>query len=179
MVGELGTSHAYVTASSVFGAQSRVRGEQAALLGADVSRAADGRWLVGVGSDHTDRALESQSIAKAKLSCDKPVSATFWDLRDVREHWDQLVLTAWAGAPGAEATYQSAHLADLMTPEAIREELAARVPDSDDAAIFSGTLPVIGGEFNYGSCFRAELSDPVLGRSLRCSYRVSVLPELD
>lgn len=140
---------------------------------------ADGRWLVGVGSDHTDRALESQSIAKAKLSCDKPVSPTFWDLRDVREHWDQLVLTAWAGAPGEEVTYQSGRLADLMTPEAIREELAARVPASDDAAIFSGTLPVIGGEFSYGSSFRAELSDPVLGRSLRCGYRVSVLPELD
>ncbi|HSZ41518.1 MAG TPA: PDZ domain-containing protein, partial [Trebonia sp.] len=54
VVGELGTSHAYVFGSSVFGAQSRVRGEAAALLGADVSRAADGRWLV-------DRVLPGES----------------------------------------------------------------------------------------------------------------------
>jgi tricorn protease len=44
--GELGTSHAYVYPSGSFGGQSRVRGESAALLGADVSRAPDGRWLV-------------------------------------------------------------------------------------------------------------------------------------
>lgn len=136
-------------------------------------------WLVGVGSDHTDRALESESIAKAKQSCDKPVSAAFWDFADVREHWDELTLNAWVGTASGEQVYQSGRLADLMTPGAIRAELAARVPGADDAAIFSGTLPVIGGEFNYGSSFRAELADPVLNRSLRCSYRVSVLPELD
>ncbi|MHB1593935.1 MAG: DUF2848 family protein [Streptosporangiaceae bacterium] len=137
------------------------------------------RWLVGVGSDHTDRALESQSIAKAKQSCDKPVSRAFWDLADVREHWDELTLTAWVGMANGEVVYQSGRLADLMTPEAIRADLAARVPGADGAAIFSGTLPVIGGEFAYGSSFRAELTDPVLGRSLRCGYRVGVLPELD
>jgi tricorn protease len=54
VVGELGTSHAYVTASGLFSPQSRVRGEQAALLGADVSRADDGRWLV-------DRVLPGES----------------------------------------------------------------------------------------------------------------------
>lgn len=54
VAGELGTSHAYVTASGVFEAQSRVRGEPAAPLGADVSRAPDGRWLV-------DRVLPGES----------------------------------------------------------------------------------------------------------------------
>ena len=141
-------------------------------------RSAD-RWLVGVGSDHTDRALESQSIAKAKQSCDKPVSRAFWDLEDVRGHWDEISLTAWVSLADVEVVYQSGQLADLMTPEAIRVELATRVPGADDAAIFSGTLPVIGGEFKYGSSFRAELTDPVLNRSLQCGYRVSVLPELD
>ncbi len=54
LAGELGTSHAYVVGSGTFGAQSRVRGEQAALLGADVSRAPDGRWLI-------DRVLPGES----------------------------------------------------------------------------------------------------------------------
>lgn len=138
-----------------------------------------GHWLVGVGSDHTDRGLESQSIARAKQSCDKPVSTAFWDLEDVRGHWDEITLTAWVGPADGEVVYQMGQLADLMTPEAIRAELATRVPGADDAAIFSGTLPVIGGEFNYGSSFRAELTDPVLGRSLQCGYQVRVLPELD
>jgi tricorn protease len=43
---ELGTSHAYVTPSRLFSARSAVRGQPAALLGADVVRAPDGRWIV-------------------------------------------------------------------------------------------------------------------------------------
>ncbi|MCL2580859.1 MAG: PDZ domain-containing protein [Streptosporangiales bacterium] len=64
VVGELGTSHSYVMPGGAFGAQSRVLGEQAALLGADVSRAPDGRWLV-------DRVLPGESsdpLARSPLS---------------------------------------------------------------------------------------------------------------
>ncbi|MGD0706360.1 MAG: PDZ domain-containing protein, partial [Trebonia sp.] len=43
---ELGTSHAYVHPTSTFTARNTLRGAPAALLGADVSRSADGRWLV-------------------------------------------------------------------------------------------------------------------------------------
>jgi len=46
VAGELGTSHAYVTPSGTFSARSAQRGQPAALLGADVVRAPDGRWLV-------------------------------------------------------------------------------------------------------------------------------------
>jgi tricorn protease len=44
--GELGTSHAYVMPSGTFSARSALRGQPAALLGADVARVADGRWIV-------------------------------------------------------------------------------------------------------------------------------------
>jgi tricorn protease len=44
--GELGTSHAYVFPSGTFSARSAVRGRPAAVLGADVARAPDGRWIV-------------------------------------------------------------------------------------------------------------------------------------
>ena len=46
VAGELGTSHAYVYPSSTFSARSVLRGQPAALLGADVARAPDGRWVV-------------------------------------------------------------------------------------------------------------------------------------
>ncbi len=46
VAGELGTSHAYVTPSGTFTARSALRGQPAALLGADVVRAPDGRWIV-------------------------------------------------------------------------------------------------------------------------------------
>ena len=43
---ELGTSHAYVHPTSTFTARNTLRGAPAAVLGADVARSADGRWLV-------------------------------------------------------------------------------------------------------------------------------------
>ena len=46
VAGELGTSHAYVYPSGTFSARSALRGRPAAVLGADVVRAPDGRWLV-------------------------------------------------------------------------------------------------------------------------------------
>ena len=46
VAGELGTSHAYVMPSSTFSARSALRGQPAALLGADVVRTPDGRWIV-------------------------------------------------------------------------------------------------------------------------------------
>jgi tricorn protease len=46
VAGELGTSHAYVMPSGTFSAKSALRGQSAAVLGADVARAPDGRWLV-------------------------------------------------------------------------------------------------------------------------------------
>ncbi|HMD92246.1 MAG TPA: PDZ domain-containing protein, partial [Trebonia sp.] len=54
VVAELGTSHAYVTPSGLFTARTSARGGAAALLGADVVRAPDGRWLV-------DRVLPGES----------------------------------------------------------------------------------------------------------------------
>ena len=46
VAGELGTSHAYVMPSGTFSNRSAQRGQPAALLGADVVRAPDGRWIV-------------------------------------------------------------------------------------------------------------------------------------
>ena len=46
VAGELGTSHAYVMPSGTFSSRSAQRGQPAALLGADVVRAPDGRWIV-------------------------------------------------------------------------------------------------------------------------------------
>ncbi len=46
VAGELGTSHAYVMPSGTFSNRSAQRGQPAALLGADVVRTPDGRWIV-------------------------------------------------------------------------------------------------------------------------------------
>ncbi len=54
-----------------------------------------GELLVGVASDHTDRALERDNVAKSKQLCHKVVGGTVWSLAEARAHWDHLILRSF------------------------------------------------------------------------------------
>ena len=43
---------------------------------------------IGLGSDHTDRKLESASVPKAKQVCPKPIGRDIWKYSDLKDHWD-------------------------------------------------------------------------------------------
>lgn len=156
-----------------------VHGDETSGEGEFVIYRSGDRLLIGVGSDHTDRALESYSIVKAKQCSDKPVGATWWDFADVADAWDDTVLRADVMVGGTWQPYQEATMADLLSPDDILAELDRRVQARDGDVVFSGTLPVIGGEFKPSEQFRVTLTDPAAGRELRCQYRIDVLPDLD
>ena len=50
---------------------------------------------VGLGSDQTDRALETNSITLSKQICYKVLCSTLWPFQEVQTHWDRLRLRAW------------------------------------------------------------------------------------
>jgi hypothetical protein len=132
--------------------------------------AADG-WRVAVGSDHTDRALERVDMAASKSACAKPVSAESWRLEDVARHWDQLTMRCEVHHEGRWVAYQEAAL-DHLRPFAEIMRLAGRnLPVG--SVLFLGTAPLETGGFVFGDEYRLALSDPVLGRKLKCSYRVA------
>lgn len=132
------------------------------------------RVLVAAGSDHTDRDLEKASIEKSKLVCPGVVSATVWDLADVRAGWDDLMLRSWATQGGTRTLYQEGSLAGMMTPDALLELVRERTRgDLVGSAIYSGTFAAIGGAMICGERFEVELADPRRGRSLRCDYTVT------
>ena len=81
-----------------------------------------GRIFVGVGSDHTDRKVESYSVTVSKQMCDKPIASVLWELEDVAGHWDRMILRAFAWIDGARVLYQEGTL-DAMLPV---DELIAR-----------------------------------------------------
>jgi hypothetical protein len=136
-----------------------------------------GRIFVGVGSDHTDRKVETYSITVSKQMCDKPVASVLWELEDVAGHWDQMILRSHAWIDGARVLYQEGTL-DGMLPVA---DLIARgfggkgLPDG--CAMFGGTFAAKGG-IRPATRFEFELEDPVLKRSIRGGYDVIVLPVL-
>lgn len=138
-----------------------------------------GELLVGIGSDHTDRELESHSIIKSKQVCEKPVSSRLWRARDLTGHWDELELLATTWTDGKETPYQQGRLAAMLPLEDLVGVVEGRVGRLDEDVVFSGTLALLTGEFVFSERFRAELRDPVLKRTLTCEYTVETLAVLD
>lgn len=128
-------------------------------------------WVT-VGSDHTDRELEKVNIAASKQVCPKPVSAEVWRYADVRDRWDSLVLRSWVGEAGREQLYQEGRMSAVLKAEDLLAILRGRLGRIvDGAAIYTGTIPLVGGLFLARPYFEAELLDGSAGRSLRCAYR--------
>lgn len=130
----------------------------------------DGALWVGAGSDHTDREVETYSVAVSKQLCDKPVAQQWWRYEDVAPHWDELVLRSWIDDG---LLHQDGALSGLMHPE----ELCSRAtpPLADGTLMFCGTLAAIDG-IRPAREFRYELFDPVLDRAIRGAYEMRALP---
>jgi uncharacterized protein DUF2848 len=132
-----------------------------------------GNLWIAVGSDHTDRELETRDIPASKQVCPKPVSREVWNYADFRERWDHLILRSWVGDSDGKELYQNGRMSALLKPEDLLELLRRRLGGIvDGAAIYTGTIPLIGGKFTDKHYFAAELCDEASGRTLRCAYRV-------
>jgi hypothetical protein len=136
-----------------------------------------GRIFVGCGSDHTDRKVEAYSVTVSKQMCDKPVASVLWEIEDVIDHWDKMILRSWAVIDGARVLYQEGRL-DAMLPV---KELIDRgfggngLPDG--CAMFGGTFAAKGG-IRPADRFEFELEDPVLKRKISHGYDVISMPVL-
>ena len=135
----------------------------------------DGLW-VGVGSDHTDRKVETMGVTIAKQVCPKPVSSSVWRYTDVRPHWDQLLLRSYAYIDEQRRLYQEGPVTAMRHPDDLM-----RLYSGKNAALpvehgmFCGTLAVKGG-IEPADVFTLELEDPVLGRKITHSYKTIQLP---
>jgi len=136
----------------------------------------DGKVYIGIGSDHTDRDLESVSVLKSKQVCAKPIGLDIWDYEDVKDHWDEIKLNSIQTIDGEDVVYQEGSLADILVPEKILEELYNRVGDIKNSIIFSGTVPLADG-FKYGQYFKSEMVDHKLNRKLTLNYKIAEISE--
>ena len=130
----------------------------------------DGDLWVGVGSDHTDREVETYGIAAAKQLCDKPLASQVWPYVEVAPHWDQLILRSWIDG---DKLYQEGPLSELLHPDQLLPQ--SEPPLEEATLIFCGTVAAIGG-IRPASAFRYELADPVLSRVIAGRYAIRTLP---
>jgi hypothetical protein len=140
--------------------------------------------FVGVGSDHTDRDLERQSIVKSKQICLNVLSPRVWKYEEVKSHWDELLMQSWVrmDQEDADMLYQRAHLKSIISAADLQELVKSRmgdVPDGESGlVIFSGTIPILTKDILYGSYFRGELMDSTLNQTLTCEYWIKRLTYL-
>src|SRR5215469_14245034 len=137
----------------------------------------NGALYVGVGSDHTDRKVETYNVTVSKQMCEKPIAAALWLFDDVKTHWDRLVLRSWACTQDARVPYQEGSVAAMRPPQELIELYAGARALSDGTVMFCGTLAAKGG-IRPAPRFEFELEDPVRGLWLRHGYDIATLPNL-
>ena len=137
--------------------------------------AVDGEMYVSIASDHTDRKLETYSVALSKQVCVKPVARAAGAGRRGRP-------LGRAGHPLVHRRERRARavpgrpLASLRTPQDLIAGYtggAAVLPEG--AGMTCGTVGAIGG-IRPSADFSMELHDPRRQRSLRHRYHVEELP---
>ncbi|MEP1768429.1 MAG: DUF2848 domain-containing protein [Sulfitobacter sp.] len=142
------------------------------VLGPDTSGEAEpflvnhgGKLWLGLASDHTDRQLETTSVAASKQACAKVCASTLWEFSKVQDHVDQIRLRSWIVEAGDWVLYQEGSLEQILA----LTTLSAQIAGIDQSAMLCGTLPAIGGVRAAGE-FRAELYDPVLDQRIELQY---------
>jgi hypothetical protein len=133
------------------------------------------RLWIGVGSDHTDRKVETYGVTVSKQMCDKPIAPELWDFDEVRDHWDSLVLRSWIAEGGEQRLYQEGSAANMLPPDAIIRDFASSGSLSEGTAMFCGTFAV-KGDIRPSKRFSFELFDPVRARRITHAYDIVVLP---
>lgn len=82
-------------------------------------------WL-GVGSDHTDRKVETYDVGVSKQMCEKPIAPTWWAFRDVadraftttpfvHDHWEEVYLMSGDLSVGSDARGSGGDLFEAPT----------------------------------------------------------------
>jgi hypothetical protein len=134
-----------------------------------------GRLWVGLGSDHTDREVETYGVTVSKQMCDKPIAAQFWAFDDVKSHWDLLQLRSRIEENGEQVVYQEGVAAAFVEPRELIRGYARGEALPDNTLMFCGTLAAKGG-VRAAERFAFELEDPVLKRKIQHHYRTVTLP---
>lgn len=136
-----------------------------------------GKTLVSLASDHTDRKLEAYSVALSKQVCVKPVANKAWLYSEVADHWDELRLRSWIVEDGEKVLYQDGALASLRNPAGLVQDHFGQSTIPEQTGMTCGTVGAIGG-IRPSVQFEMELFDPKLNRSIKHAYSLDILPEI-
>ncbi|WP_176946536.1 DUF2848 family protein [Lentzea fradiae] len=136
----------------------------------------EGEVFLGVGSDHTDRALEKHSIIWAKQYCPSVLGRRVWRWSEIAPRWEDLVLESTVDGE----LYQSCAASVFLDPDKILGILAERVESLPSSyLVYCGTYTSIDCTIKYGTRWTGTLRDQNTGESIDLAYEtVDLLSEL-
>jgi hypothetical protein len=115
----------------------------------------NGEYYISAGSDHTDRNMEKEDIARSKVACSKPLSSQAIPLKLAIEEWGSSELSSEVKSGSEWVLYQSGKTVDIRDPMeliALFKEENGKLPRN--LVMFLGTIPLIGRKFIFGEEFR-------------------------
>jgi hypothetical protein len=127
--------------------------------------------LLTVGSDHTDRKVETYSIAVSKQMCPKILGTTAWPVA-LDADLDGFELAAHATIGGAEVAYQTGTFALIRPLKDLVDGFGGLEPGT---VMLCGTVPVTGG-IRPAERLALSITDPSTGRTLSHAYDIEILP---
>jgi hypothetical protein len=157
------------------------------VLGADSSGEAEpmlffaeGEWWLTVSSDHTDRRVETYSVAVSKQMCPKPTAISAWRWADVQAYQDEIELSSRILEDGVWIDYQRGSFAAIRPLETLQAGAFAQGTVQDGCFVSCGTLGAIknaqGEGIRAATEMEIQLYDPRRQRSIIHRYAVEVLP---
>lgn len=140
-------------------------------------------WWLTLGSDHTDRQFEAQSVVHSKQLCAKPIARQLWRWDAIAARADDLELGSQIFEDGRWVQYQRGRLIMIRPLMALVDGLSGHATIADGLVMFCGTLSAVPNE--AGAAVRAaekmklKMHDAGAGRSIEHEYRVTVLPVIN
>ena len=156
--------HALEMGDEVFVQSNRTSGE------VEIVIYVSDRVYVGVGSDHTDRALETFSIPGSKQACVNHLAPILWPYDEIVDSWDDCILRSWVD----DRLYQEVGVSKFLAPLDILSVLKERVSGVPDQnyMVYCGTYVSVDKALGFGSNWRYQLDAPSRNRQLESSYEV-------
>lgn len=136
----------------------------------------DGNIEVTVGSDHTDRGLETISIQKSKQICPKPIAEETIKFDEIEDEWDDLELFSSVKKDGEWKEYQSGKVSAIVPLDEIVEFLKKHNVELKDVIVFCGTVPLLD-DFVFGDAFKCGLRSNKLDKTIEIEYKINKLKE--
>jgi hypothetical protein len=141
---------------------------------------ANNEWWLTVGSDHTDRKVETYSVAVSKQMCPKPIATAAWRWTDVLGYQDEIELHSRILEDGKWIPYQKGTFASIRPLSSLRDGFFPSTTPESGSFISCGTLGAIknakGEGIRPATSMELEIRDPRRKRSIIHRYNTTVLP---